>query len=55
VDDAGNVTKDGEQDVDEQVTADTTLEEDTDWGDEDGEEDLADVRSGESHGVLFAG
>lgn len=43
VDDSGDVTKDGEEDVDEEVGAAAALEEDTDGGEEDGEDDLADV------------
>lgn len=37
------LTKDGQQDVDEQVGAAATLEEDTDGREQDGEEDLDDV------------
>jgi hypothetical protein len=43
VDDAGNVTQDGEEDVDEEVSAAAALEEHSDWGNEDGEDDLDDV------------
>lgn len=46
VDDTGNVTQDGEQDVDEQVGAASALEEDTQRRQEDGKEDLADVAVG---------
>lgn len=46
VDDTGNVTQDGEQDVDEQVGAASALEEDTQRWQEDGKEDLADVAVG---------
>jgi hypothetical protein len=49
MDNAGNVTKDGQQNVDEEVGIATTLQEDTDWGNEDGEDDLNDVGTGESH------
>jgi hypothetical protein len=38
-----NVTEDGQQDVDEEVGIATTLEEDTERRDEDGEDDLDDV------------
>lgn len=41
--DSGDVTEDGEEDVDEQVCAAAALEEDADGGEEDGEDDLADV------------
>lgn len=43
VDDSGNVTQDGEEDVDEEIGAAATLEEDTERWEEDGEDDLADV------------
>lgn len=43
VDDSGDVTEDGEEDVDEEVGAAAALEEDADGGEEDGEDDLADV------------
>jgi len=49
VDDSGNVTKDGQQDVDEEICAATTLKEDTKRRKEDGENDLADIASGEGH------
>lgn len=43
VDDARNVTKDGQQDVDEEVGAAATLEEDTKRRQDDGKNDLDDV------------
>jgi hypothetical protein len=43
MDDSGNVTKDRQQDVDEEVCTATTLEEDTDRWEDDGKNDLADV------------
>lgn len=49
VDDAGDVTKNGEQDVDEKVGATATLKEDTERREDDGKDDLADVACGESH------
>jgi len=49
VDDTGDVTQDCKNDVDKEVSIATALEEDTDWWQEDGEEDLADVGSGERH------
>ena len=39
----GNVSENSEQDVDEEVSAAATLEEDSNWGHEDGEDDLDDV------------
>jgi hypothetical protein len=52
VDDSGDVTEDGEEDVDEEVGAAAALEEDAEGGEEDGEDDLADVAGG---GVSFGG
>lgn len=49
MDDAGNVTEDSQEDVDEQVRAAAALEEDAKRGQDDGKDDLADVASGESH------
>jgi len=49
VDDAGDVSKDGEQNVDEKVCAAATLKEDSERREDDGEDDLADVACGESH------
>lgn len=43
MDDAGNVTQDGEEDVDAEVGTTAALEEDTNGREEDGKEDLADV------------
>lgn len=43
VDDSGNVTKDGQQKVDEEVSTATTLEEDTKRREDDGDDDLDDV------------
>jgi hypothetical protein len=43
VDDTREVTQDGEQDVDEEITAASALEEDTDRREDDGKDDLADV------------
>jgi len=43
VDDSRNVTKDGQQDVDQEVGAATTLKEDTERWEEDGNDDLDDV------------
>jgi len=52
VDDSGNVTEDREQNVDAQIGAAATLKEDTQRWEEDGEDDLADVASGECHGEV---
>jgi len=49
VDNAGNVAEDGEEDVDQNVGAATTLKEDTERWEDDGKDDLADIASGESH------
>ena len=43
MDDSGNVTKDGEEDVNEEVCAAATLEEDSDGWEEDGDDDFADI------------
>jgi len=43
VDDSGNVTKDGQQDVDEEVSTTAALEEDTKRREDDGDDDLDDV------------
>jgi len=43
VDDSRNVTKDGQQDVDEEVSAATTLKEDTKRWKDDGDDDLDNV------------
>ena len=43
MDDAGYVTQDGEQDVDEKVTTASSLEEDTQRWEDDGDDDLADI------------
>lgn len=48
MDDSGNVTKDGQQDVDEEVGIASTLEEDTKRREDDGEDDLDDVAAGKS-------
>ena len=46
VDDTWDVTKDSQQNVDEEVGAAATLEEDTEWWEDDGENDLADIAEG---------
>lgn len=43
MDDTGNVTHNGQADVDEQVSTTSALQEDTHWREDDGEDDLADV------------
>lgn len=43
MDNAGNVTEDGEADVDEEVAAATALKEDADRWQEDGDDDFADI------------
>jgi len=49
VDNAGNVSENGQEDVDEEVSAAATLKENSERGDEDGEDELDDVASGERH------
>ena len=49
MDDTGDVTQDGKQDVDAEISTAATLEENTDGGQNDGKENLADVASSESH------
>jgi len=49
VDNAGDVSKDGEQNVDEKVGTAATLKEDSERREDDGKDDLADVACGESH------
>ena len=46
MDDAWDVTEDSQQNVDEEVGATATLEEDTEWWEDDGENDLADIAEG---------
>jgi len=47
VDDAGNVAKDGQKDVNEQVAATSALEKDTKGWQENGDDDLEDVTLGD--------
>jgi len=49
VNDSGNITEDGQEDVDEEVCAATTLEEYTSGRKDDGEDDLDDVGCSERH------
>lgn len=44
-----NVTKDGQQDVDEEIGIAAALEEDTQRRKDNGKEDLADIAGGERH------
>lgn len=46
VDDTGDITQDGEQDVDEQISTTPALEENTQRWQEDGKDDLANVAVG---------
>lgn len=46
VDDTWDVTEDSQQNVDEEVSAAATLEEDTEWWEDDSENDLADISEG---------
>jgi len=43
VDDSGNVSQNGQQDVDEEISTTTALEEDTKRWEDDGEDDFADI------------
>jgi hypothetical protein len=43
VDDSRNVTKDGQKDVDEEISSTAALEEDSQRWQKDGQDDLADV------------
>lgn len=45
----GDVTQNGQQDVDEEVGVAAALEEDTERGEEDGEDDLAEIGGGDGH------
>jgi len=49
VDDSGDITKNCQEDVDQQIGAAATLEENTERRQDDGQNDLADVACGESH------
>jgi len=49
VNDTGNVTEDGEEDVDQEIRAATALEEDTERWEDDSKDDLADVAGSERH------
>jgi hypothetical protein len=49
MDDAGDVTKNGEENVDQEIAAAATLEENTKRWEDDGEDDLENVACGESH------
>ena len=49
MDDTRNVTKTGQQDIDEEISIAAALEEDTQRRENDGEEYLADVACGERH------
>jgi len=51
VDNAGDVTKDGEEDVDKKIGAASTLKEDSKRREDDGKDDLADVACCERHCV----
>jgi len=53
VDDSGDVAQDGQEDVDEQVSAASPLEENTEGGEDDGKNYLANVARGERHDAGF--
>lgn len=46
MDDTRDVTEDSQQNVDEEVGAATTFEEYTEWWEDDGKNDLADIAEG---------
>ena len=50
MDNSGNVAQNGEENVDAEIAAAAPLEEDTQRREDHGEDDLADVASGEGHG-----
>lgn len=52
MDDTRDVTKDGQQQVDEQICATATLKEDSKWWQKDGEDDFDDVAMNEVSRVL---
>jgi hypothetical protein len=54
VNQTGNPTEQGQRDVDEQVNTTAALEEDTQRGQDNGKDNLADVGSGERHGGGFS-
>ena len=54
VNNAGDVTQDGQEQVDEKVGAATTLEEDSEWWKKDGENDLDNVARVSSQYAVFA-
>lgn len=49
MDDTRDVTQDGQQDVDEEISTTSALQEDTEGRQEDGKNDLADIAGGERH------
>lgn len=49
MDNSRNVTEDREQDIYKEVCIAAALEEDTDWWEDDREDDLDDVGTGERH------
>ena len=49
VDDTRDITQDCEEDVDQEISSATSLEEDTNWWEDDGKKDLADIACGERH------
>jgi len=53
VDDSRNVTKDCQQNVDEEISTAPSLKEDTKRWENDGKNDLADVACGERHFGLY--
>lgn len=52
MDDTGDITQDGEQDVDEEISIASALEEDTQRWEDNGEDDFADVAGEKCIGQL---
>jgi hypothetical protein len=46
---AREVAEDSQEDVEQELGSASDLEEDAEWGEDDGEDDLADVARGERH------
>jgi len=53
MDDTRNVTQDRQQNVDQDISTTSSLQEDTDGWEDDGEDDLNDVACGERHDGRF--
>ncbi|OAL62725.1 hypothetical protein A7C99_5109 [Trichophyton rubrum] len=51
MDDTRDVSEDGQTDIDQEISTAASLEEDTDWREDDGKDDLADVAVEAEDGV----